>query len=241
MIETPLFYLYRTEEYLALSNQILSVFELVDSEVMGLSKPLIIAQKAHNELAQLSRKSELQSYTQSVITADGSRDDALMAIKLYLKACERRIDVKWKDAARLILDELRSCGWDIENESYEKESIQIRKLLHDLNTDKQLSAAVNTLKLQGWVTELQESQAAFEFAVQARRQLEAGNENINSETACRNIRISLELVFNYIDVMNKIQPNKTNRQIIDKINEVIKSFNASLCRDNVHLKSEKNL
>lgn len=228
MIKSILFYLFRTDDYYTFSKRILAIIEPVIAQVSELATPLSKAQKALTDLDEALVKSTAKAYTEKVVAADGARDNGYTALKLHLRACENRANPELRDAASLLLETLRKYGWSIENESYSKESSKINNLLIDYKTIPELIEAITVTNSQEWTNELQELQTDFEQAEKERTIARANISEVKSEEACKDIRQSLEIIIQFVNIMQKVDPNETFNPMIKLMNEVIIEFNSNI-------------
>jgi len=225
MINTPLFNLFTTEEFISFCNQYFSIVEKSEKDLPNISNSL---QNIHNSLNTIEvccNKTISKSFIQAVIRTNTNRDDALKAIKHYLQYCEKRVKPEWKALSKLLQKEFAKIKIQCQGSDFISESTGINAFIKKLQHEDPFAEAVRTLKLSNLLSELQESEAAFEIALQTRSQIISEDQTFEAEYAFRTIRNSIELINNYIGIMQQIKPSTFLVTTINSINEIIISFN----------------
>ncbi len=224
MISNPFYYKFHPSEFYEFSVRIISILNALDTEILGLSKPLSEASVATKRLGEMLKLSSGKDKTYALLKADSLRNDAISAIKHYLLACQKRNNTTWQVSAKLLIEAIQKYGWQLEKDCIEEESSKIEMLLNDLKEFPQLKEALDTLNMKEWLYELEDAQRAVDLHVRNC----FGNISFEESSLCKEIKNSYDLVFRYVDVMQQIQPNRIYVQIINKINQTIDEFNSEV-------------
>lgn len=228
MIELLHYYLLRADENYNFAERIIYIIQNNAAEastIHPLLANLILAkEKLDENLVKISTK----NLTRKVKGLDRARDSCFIGMRDIAKACLRRPNPEWQEAAQQIVDSLRGYGWELHNESYTVESSKLKNLFSDLETIDVLVAAMETIGLTGWKDDLKSLQAEFDVAVEERTK--ANSEITLSETkeACKEVEDACKDIFKYLEVMNMVQPLPEVTTMIKLSNEVIHEFNSMI-------------
>ncbi len=223
-IENPLFYMFRIDEYYQFSNRVIPIIKQLDTETLGLAGPIDKIDKANEMLRSYLDSDSSVPCNLALIKADMILSDAFMGLKTYLLACQKKLSQEWKVNSRLLIEAIKKYGWWLEMESSSDKGRKIRKFINDIKDLPQLSEAVEKLQMQNWIDELWELLNKLE--VVNRSHIEDMPEN--QICVCTEIRNSYELLFKYIEIMQRIQPNEIFSHIIKDINNVVNEFNSEV-------------
>lgn len=224
MIKSLPFRLLRRDEYFTFGQKVLDVLSDFNLDLLKLIPLQGRVKVAVENLDEALVKTSTKIYTISLADADERRDLAFLAFRYNLVACSKRLKPEWNEAANLLIVTLRTYGWSLQTENYSTESSKLNNFVTDLEQKPKLKAAVELLQLTDWVNELKQSQLDFEASDKTRLELKASRSEIKTEDACLDIRKSCELLFQYINMMQELNPQDDFVVITRLLNEVIDEF-----------------
>ena len=165
MIELMPFYQLRADEYFTFAERVLEIVNNNASETSTIHTLKTNLQAAKEKLDANLVKNTTKLETQKVKEMDHLRDDCFVALRDYIKACNRRAKDDWKAPSQLLINTIKNYGWTLYTENHSVESSKIKNLISDLETEANLMAAVATLQAAEWLDELKNAQTGFEAAV----------------------------------------------------------------------------
>jgi hypothetical protein len=224
MIKNLSFHLLRRDEYYTFGIKVLDVLSGFNLETVQLIPLHGRVKKGVDKLDHALVKSSTTTYTLNLAEADVKRDCAFLALRYNLLACSKRLQPEWNSAANLLIATIRSYGWNLHKENYSTESSKLKNFLADLEEKPELKSAVAFLNLDNWINELKQSQIDFESIDKARLELKASRSEVKTADACLEIRKSCELLFQYINMMQELNPQDEFIVITRLLNEVIDEF-----------------
>ncbi|WP_282015562.1 DUF6261 family protein [Marinifilum flexuosum] len=228
MIENMSFHALHRDEYFTFGKRVKEIFTGYELEPLNLKHPYDRVVAALTNLDEAMIKNSTAALTTEVVNKDIRRDDGFVALRNYLRACEKRLKPEWQKAARLVLNEIRVYGVNLHKESYSAESARLNNLLSDFENKPELKAAITLLLLTEWVAELKQAQAEFETAEKARIDAKASTSEIKTDEACLELRKTLEFLFQFMELNYQMTPSEEYKQIMRKINEVIAEFMSAI-------------
>lgn len=162
--------------------------------------------------------------TANITAADKRRDNAVDGIRRLVSAYELHFEADKQEAATLLMRSFKKLG-NIARLPYNDQSSAVRTLLRDWE-EASHAAAVTTLGLQAWRTELKTAQIEFDNLFLTRVESEA------SKTALPiyKLRPDATKVYNNLAIllMAFAQMNPTAyAPIIELMNELIQKFNTA--------------
>lgn len=228
MIKKLSFYKLQSNEYFTFAQRIITIISGFDVASLGLEKLHKKLLNATELLENSMTKSSTKAHTQEVQLADSLRDDAFNAFKTYLLACSKRNKPGWEISADLLIDTVRNYGWELYNDSYSTQTSKMTNLISDLNNVTALKEAANTINAIEWIEDVDAAQNLFDQKMQQRTIANSKLPNAQTDDTCKQVRIACDLLFQYINVMQAVNPNQSYLQITNQINEVISEFNSQL-------------
>jgi len=228
MIEGLAFYSLKRDEYYTFGYKVLDVLSGFDTETLQLKPLQGRVENAVSLLDEALVKTSTRILTLSMSESDKNRDNSFLAFRYMIVACSKRLNPAWNAAANLLIDTVKSYGWTLQNENYSTESSRLNNLIADLETKSDLKAAVALLGLNDWLVEMKQSQRDFEMAEKLRVEAKASKCEVKTEDGCREIRKACELLFQYINMTQELNPNEDFVRITRLLNEVIAEFNTSI-------------
>ena len=228
MIGNLSFHSLRRNEHYTFGTRVLGILQGYDLEALQL-KPINGRISASvMELDEALVKANTKLLTKTVGGADKNRDNGFLAIRYVLVGYSKRLNPQWNEAANLLLEVIRSYGWSLHLENNATETSLLENMISDFETKPKLKAAVELLGLGDMLAELKQSQADFEGTVQARTEEKASISEVKTIDACAKVRKSCELLFQYINMTQELNPNDDFASLTRLINEVIDEFNTSI-------------
>lgn len=171
--------------------------------------------------------------TQELERLDGLRDDAINGMIFLITGSTYSTDAPVKAAALLLQTHLAAFGPAIARESYQNETNKLQNLLRDWNTKPELTAAVTTLSLGRWKTELEAANNAFD-AKYVDRSVDKGLANLDKVKAKRaeinQVYYELRDALNARYTINKKTQPEPFLTAINALNGLIKDYNDLLAR-----------
>ena len=213
--------LLRLAEFYTLSQRVFNVFNGVGEEEATLKSLLQQLQDGINRLDALMNRVSTNLETEAVFNADLKRDDAFLSLKWYILSLTKRNSATLREAGNLLWNTLNKYGTALHRLSYSEESARIVNFIGDLENLENAAQAVVTGNVADLVNELKAAQAAFEAVLQNRVEVKSQVVDDNSEEACRAIRSAIEDLFQYHEVMQKINPTEQQVTRINQINTII--------------------
>ncbi|WP_421918224.1 DUF6261 family protein [Marinifilum sp.] len=164
--------------------------------------------------------------TELIREADDIRDSCFKAIKAYLEACKLRNNETWQNAAGVLWRIIENHGLLIHNESYSKESSLLDNLIIELDTNEEAKVAIASLQLTDWHNELKTAQQSFLSLWNERRDERISKPTSESIEARKEIKTSTAYLLQSIELNYISSGDETYLNLIDGINDEIKSANA---------------
>lgn len=100
--------------------------------------------------------------TNELVALDTRRDDAINGVTALINGSAYSSDASLKAAANLLMAHLAAFGPAIARESYQSETSKLQKIVLDWTDKPDLKAAIATLGLDKWKTELEAANTAFD-------------------------------------------------------------------------------
>jgi Family of unknown function (DUF6261) len=160
-ITTPALGLYRNSEFIRYVKNVTAICGNNNPKLLKIEAQVAALQAATdplNDLFMLERGNLLTTELQAL---DARRDAALSGLRLAASAYSFHFDEAIKKAADIIAAGIDKYGTGITRFNYIAETEVIESLVADIAGDAQLAAAIATLKLEGWVAELNTANQLF--------------------------------------------------------------------------------
>lgn len=165
-------------------------------------------------------KGNVKLLTAKVKDCDINRDDASYSFKYYVKAFVYCSDEDKRAAAELLENFILQYG-RYERMNYRIESSRVRNLLKNLEEEPELKEAVATISGDFFVRQLRQAQEAFEQSEGARVDERSFRPQVDNKEAVKALKDGLEILFQYLEVMQKVNPKTEFEEMINLINIII--------------------
>jgi KaiC/GvpD/RAD55 family RecA-like ATPase len=131
-------------------------------------------------------------------------------------------------AARSLLYNLNSFGTNIPRMNYQAETAVIDSMLADWSTETDLTAAISTIGMSDWVTELTAANAAFNDRFLARVAESAANPSM-SFTTMRDESINVySVLIAHVEAHATLGTDTAHQTIIDQVSELASQYNQTI-------------
>lgn len=220
MIHPYDFYSLRLNECNTFVKRIMEQVMAFNQEDMGLQPLVDPLNLALDRLSDGLNKTSTKLNTLTVKEADSGRDSSIAGLMMYCKAFLYSFDEAKNDAARILLNTLKSFG-EISRANYDEESSKIKNLLSDLEHEAQLKSAVETIQANVFVEQLRQAQQRFDLVTEERLDVRTAQADIDNQKSVKELKQHLDTFFQYLEVMDKINPNRHFGLLIERINTII--------------------
>jgi hypothetical protein len=224
MIKEPRLKTYRNSEFLEFVS---STIELVNrSGLIILDNPKSDLENAYKDLDKSFKASQGSNLTATVQELDARRDDAIRGLRALSKAYTYHFDADKKAAGAALLKTIDKYSGNIAQLNYQAETATLKSLVGDFNNDADLAAAIVTLELTTWVTELNNANVDFET-----KYLDRVTDTASKQTvAVREHRPAAieayQTLIKHIEANNVLSPSAALTDLIGQLNELVNKYNA---------------
>ncbi|MBQ4820020.1 DUF6261 family protein [Aquimarina sp. MMG016] len=160
-MNTPYLNRYRNGEYLQYMTDFSELLNKQDLDALQLTETKAILDPLVSKIDAAFKQSQGSGLTQEVIALDERRDRAIVGLRGITDSFKYHFDKSISDAADVLNNIIVSHGDNIQRLSYQEETAVINSIVKDMETEAEATAAVTTLNLDTWLTELKESNADF--------------------------------------------------------------------------------
>jgi hypothetical protein len=227
-METPNFSRYRNSEFLQYLKDVLELVNAQDVEALQLTLQRDGLQAEVSQLDTLFQQEQSSGFTEELLDLDERRDKAFIGLKGLLEAHQYHFDEATQTAARSLLFNLNSFGTNIPRMNYQSETAVIDSMLTDWNTEADLVAAVTTLNISSWVTELATANQTFNDRFLARISESAANPAMSFT----NMRESSTNVYRellaHMEAHAVLQNNAIYQTLLNEVNELTNHYNQTV-------------
>lgn len=219
----------RNASYLGYMDEVSEKITLADPTVLLLGAAWERFEQKRLQLQDVFRQNQRNMLTDDIEQADRRRDAAIVGIRAYAEAFTYYFDSTFRNAADLIVSQIRAYGSSIATQEYLSESMNITSLIDDLRNRPELVSAVAKLPLMdAWISELEVANDAFKSLHGQRSDLEA---TLPQETV-RGLRIEMNELYyalrRRIDAQADVHIDENNaepwRTLINEINARIEYY-----------------
>ncbi|OED39852.1 hypothetical protein AB832_03820 [Flavobacteriaceae bacterium (ex Bugula neritina AB1)] len=159
MTNTPYLNRYRNGEYLQYMKDVLQLVN--DASLDTLTTQVGALNPIVDNIDAAFQQSQGSTLTQEIINLDERRDRAIVGLRSTTDGYTYHHDAATASAATALNTNIASHGARIQQLSYQEETATLDSIIADWETDSELTAAVTTLNLSGWLAELKAANAAF--------------------------------------------------------------------------------
>lgn len=219
----------RNAEYISLSNDVIQITKTYDWSAANVLNLLTWVQDSNTELKVQVNKLGTVNETHNIKRADNHFNDAWRAIKLITKAHLLSPVEAERGSAAIVSELINSHGANLHKESYQVQNATARLFLNDCANEVEIKAAIDMLKLQPFVGNVEFALTTVVAAI-AHRKDKKVSELTENET--REIRIGLNAnlnkMFRYMEVMSDVVPGGPFDNMIKQINMSIQKIETAI-------------
>ncbi|AXG72436.1 hypothetical protein KORDIASMS9_04710 [Kordia sp. SMS9] len=227
-METPNFSRYRNSEFLQYVKDVLELVNAQDVVNLQLTTPRDNLQAVVDQMDNLFQQEQSSGITQELIDLDERRDKAFMGLKGLLESHQHHYEEAKQLAARSLLYNLNSFGDNIPRLNYQAETAVIDSMLADWSTESILTAAVTTLGIADWVTELTAANQAFNDRFLARISESAANPALSFTTMRDNSAAVYRQLTAHIQAHATLGTNAVHQTLLNEVNELTNHYNQTV-------------
>lgn len=168
--------------------------------------------------------------TKIIQALDGERDDYYVGLSFLVNGFALAKDPAKKEAAQLVRLFLKSQGKNVARQNYQAETAILNNVVKTLGTEAKYTAAMTTLGLQSWVTDIDTANQAFEARFKSRNTSlsldDAGPAfgELRKESMPLIERFFGLITSRYNTAVEDAQPTQGYQNLINEINTLIESF-----------------
>lgn len=166
MVTNPVYHYMRNDEFMRYAQEVLQHIQPVDIP------PFMQLEEELREIIDVHQASMIGKpanfYTEILKEADRQRESAFMALRDYIKACNRRLKIDWRGPSQHLIQVFRIYGWNLYTTDYIKQSKTIALLIHELNDGDENFRALEALNAVEWLRELEEVNQQFNILLNER-------------------------------------------------------------------------
>lgn len=230
--------MFNTLNFRALTNPEFQQFvkllveKAVEADVVGLKikSPHDLLVAALQKLESALNQEKANEETKILQALDGERDDYIVGLNFLINGFALAKDPARKEAAQLVRMFLKSQGKNVARQNYQAETAILNNVVKVLGTEAKYMAAMATLGLQGWVTDIDTANQAFEARFKSRNtSLSIGDVGpafgeLRKETLPLIERFFDLITSRYNTAVEDAQPTQAYQNLISEINTLIDSF-----------------
>ncbi len=223
MVRNPVYHYMRNEEFLSYARGILGKIGDVDTvpfpELEGELRNLIDVHK----VSMIGKPSNF--YTDILKEADRQRESAFMALRDYIKACNRRLKVDWQAPSTHLIEVFRIYGWNLYTSDYHKQSAKIALLVHELNDGGENHEALQRLNAVEWLKELEEVNEQFNILLAERDKSQPKKPPTKTKQTRLQLRDICKKIIYYIEKEALQNPGTHWDELIEELSKVAEDIN----------------
>ena len=161
MINSILLRELRNASYLQFQKDFLEIISRNNPAVLQIETKYDELSAKTNELENLFKKVLANPISQELLVLDERRDAAVNGIYYVALGYSYHYDSNLKQAADVLLANIKLYGSGIARLNYQAETATINSLIHDWDNKPELTKAINTLDLKSWKGELESINIEF--------------------------------------------------------------------------------
>jgi len=218
----------RNAEYISLCNDVLKQVKTYDWETANVLNLLTWVKDSTSELKNRVNKMGTVNETLEVKQADDRFNDAWRAIKAVTKAHRLSPLEAERDSAAVMSELINSYGDNLHIESYEVQNATAKLFLKACNKPE-IKAAVENLKIQSFVGNIEAALNQLVAAIDRRKAKSVGELKENETREIRNrLHANLNKMFRYMEVMSDVAPGGPLDNMINEINLSIQKIETAI-------------
>ena len=214
------------------NNEFIQFIKLL-VEILNSNDPEILKVKAQCDdlsalLATLSAlfKPDLGSaITQELQEIDARRDTAMTGIEMQIKTFTYYFEAEKREAANLLGSSLTTYGSGISRMNYQAETSTLTSIIQKWESDADLSAALTTLGLTAWLTELKFANILFQERYIARLKDDANSPEEKTIELRKDIIQSYRTLLAHLQAHATLSTDNSYDPVINQTNQLIEQYN----------------
>jgi hypothetical protein len=227
-MELPIFSRYRNSEFLQYMKDVLELVNLQDVDTLQLTAQRDAMQTVTSQMDDLFQQEQGSGITQELIDLDTRRDRAFMGIKGLLETNQYHYDDATQSAANSLLYNMNTYGTNIPRLNYQSETAVIDSMLSDWSTETALAAAITTLKMGDWITELTTANEVFNDRYIARISEAAANPAVSFTTIREEGANTYRVLVAHIEAHATLGTNVTHQSLVNEVSELASQYNQTV-------------
>lgn len=198
--------------------------------------PVIETQKtalktAYEVMAQSFQKDVGSIKTEDLKDLDKRRDDAIRGITLVASGYELHPNEAKSNAGAAILRSIRKYAKNIIQLSYQEETAIIRDIINNWTKDAQLTAAVATLDLTDWQTELAAANDAFDtMYIDRNKEIANRQAKVSTKEAREAVEQAIQTLWQHLSAHLILNPATALDQLVTEVNQLTEKYNLETAR-----------
>lgn len=191
-----------------------------------------------NELKDLYKSVQASSISEKIIEADALRDQILTGIIKIVDGNTYHYQESMRVTSGLLQKNILNYGNNIIRNDYQTETAKIESLVNDWRTKPDLTAAMNTLKLTNWITELENANNEFkkQYALRTDEYSQITDENMQSKRL--EVNTAYDNLCKFLNSHSIINSNPNYDVVISGINTYVDQYTTLLKQKRSHKKAE---
>jgi Family of unknown function (DUF6261) len=224
-ITTPAYGLYRNSEFIRYMKNVFTICSNNNPKLLKIdaqADALMAATTPLDDLFMIDRGNLLTAELQAI---DLRRDEAISGLRLVANAYSYHFDPAIKNAANVLAAAIDKYGAGLARLNYIAETEVIDSLIADIAADAQLAAAVTTLQLDSWITELKTANQLFDTTYINR----TGSYASKPDGNLTELRLVTTKVYNelmaHITAHFTLTPSDAYTKLIGELNSLTEQYN----------------
>jgi len=224
MLKRISFHRLKIEELISLSESIIKIIKNFELDKLQLTQFFNELKKAHQDLEKKNEHYEQSAISENMQFADDNRDNAFVAFRDYIKACNSRLKTDWEAPSQKLLNIIHETGWSLQTEKHKNQTEHLSKLIQKIEHSIEYKDAISHLKANEWFSELLMSHITFERL--ADEHLTDKLEEISDEVkrSVNNLRKAVIELNKYLETLYSMTGNGDIKQIIKEMNVEIEQI-----------------
>ena len=228
MVEPHSFQEMRINEKGTFTKEVLAVAKPYGEKDPEL-KPLIDDASSKSEiLSKALNRLSVADITKLMNEDDDQRDSGIANLESYALSCSKRKDPVWANAGQIVVNALKTVGWDMNYRSNKEETNLIDTFLLMVDSQENLKQALVAINAKEWIDEIRQGQTSYVQHTALRKEAEKPASSITSREAARDLGFALDKLFRYVNFQIEFKGSATYATLADEINKTIAEYRAAI-------------
>ncbi|MFW6104163.1 MAG: DUF6261 family protein [Bacteroidota bacterium] len=225
MINTVLLYEFRSNEFIQFGNNVVSICDESDPQVLKIQEPLDKLRASLTDLEEIYKINQASAITSRLTELDDRRDNAVIFLRKLGDTFTNHFDEAKQNAGKKLVEVIDRYGTPIYKQNYQAETGSLNNLINDLETSSEYREILDLLGGTEVLSEMKKANELFDQKYLLRNDQEAGKDD-ESFTEKR-----LEAKNNYRDLVQHIEawatvtPTDGYTHLINRFNDLIDRYN----------------